>query len=200
MLSFIIVIALIIIGFSIIFLVFNREAVYGDYLYEAYNVLYGPMDIDEDAAWSFSQKLLMAVFAFFLNVVLLNLLISIMGDSYGQVLEMRDKTDALTRLEMIPEAVIYRKFFKPNHQTNRGHLVYCLPVELNDDENEQNGELENIIKNVKNIIQQNNEVKQEQMSMKNEIAGIRSEMSTKIERLEERIISELSKLKMKNNQ
>ena len=208
MLSFIIVIALIIIGFSLVFLVFNREAGYGDYLYEAYNVLYGPLDIEEDAAWPFSQKLIMAVLAFFLNVVLLNLLISIMGDSYGQVLEMRDKTDALTRLEMIEEAVIYRKLFQPNYQTRRGHLVRCLPVELEDGDNE-NVELGSIIKNVKNIIQQNNELKQEMKNeistnrneiltiktdLKNEISTIQNEMLN----LKETILSEFSKLKTSN--
>jgi len=168
MVSFIIIIALIIVGFSVIFLVFNREAGYGDYLYEAYNVLYGPMDIDEGAAWPFSQKLIMAVLAFFLNVVLLNLLISIMGDSYGQVLEMRDRTDALTRLEMISEAVIYKKFFKANHQTKRGFLMYCIPMELEEEgEKDQSQELESNIKAIKQIIQQNNEdSKQELQSLK----------------------------------
>jgi len=172
MLSFITIIALIIIAFSIIFLVFNREAGYGDYLYQAYNVMYGPMDIEEDTAWPFSQKLIMAVLAFFLNVVLLNLLISIMGESYGQVLEMRDKTDSLTRLEMISEAVIYKKFFKMNHQTKRGYLVYCLPVEVEEDEDDKNNEL---ITTIKKIIQRNNEESnQELQGIKDEIVGLKA--------------------------
>jgi len=220
MVSFIIIIALIIIAFSLIFLVFNREAGYGDYLYQAYNVMYGPMDIEEDAAWPFSQKLIMAVLAFFLNVVLLNLLISIMGDSYGQVLEVRDRTDALTRLEMISEAVIYKKFFKPNHKTARGHLVYCLPVEL-EEEDDQNQELENnIIKAMRKTIQENNEESKQEILflkekilsseknsevMKNEILSLKTnneaikasneEMKTEISNLKEIILSEFSKLK-----
>jgi len=157
MLSFITIIALIIIAFSIIFLVFNREAGYGDYLYQAYNVMYGPLDVEEETPWPFSQKLIMAVLAFFLNVVLLNLLISIMGDSYGQVLEMRDKTDSLTRLEMISEAVIYKKFFKLNHKTKRGYLVYCLPVEVEEDENDQNQELIDAIAMIKKTVQRNDQ-------------------------------------------
>jgi len=194
MISFIIVIALIIVGFSVIFLVFNREAGYGDYLYEAYNVLYGPADIGDDAAWPFSQKLIMAALAFFLNVVLLNLLISIMGDSYGQVLEMRARTDSLTRLEMISEAAIYRKFLKPKHQTKRGYLVYCLPVELDEDESGQNSELENVIKAMKKLIQRNNEESKQELqtlkdkvhennlrleaAMKNEISNMKTEIFT----------------------
>jgi len=173
MLSFITIIALIIIAFSIIFLVFNREAGYGDYLYQAYNVMYGPLDIEEDTAWPFSQKLIMAILAFFLNVVLLNLLISIMGDSYGQVLEMRDRTDALTRLEMIAEAVVYKKFLKLNHQTKRGYLLYCLPVEVEEDENDQNHEVIDAIATIKKIVQINDqESKQELQAMKEKIASL----------------------------
>jgi len=181
--SFVIVIALIIIAFSLIFLVFNREAGYGDYLYEAYNVLYGPMDIDEGSPWPLSQKLLMAVLAFFLNVVLLNLLISIMGDSYSQVLAMRDRTDSLTRLEMISEAAVYKKFLKSRHQTKRGYLIYCFPVELNEDENDQNQELEFSIRAINNKIS----------TVESKILTLESGFSN----LRETILSELSRLSTK---
>jgi gas vesicle protein len=189
MVSFITIIALIIVGFSVIFLVFNREAGYGDYLYEAYNVMYGPVDIDDGAAWPFSQKLIMAVLAFFLNVVLLNLLISIMGDSYGQVLEMREKTDSLTRLEMISEAAVYRKFLKQKHQTKRGYLVYCLPVELGEDESSQNSELESVIKTMKKLIQKNNE------ESKKEIQTLKDKVQENNLRLEASMKKEISSMK-----
>ncbi len=52
--------------------------------------MYGSMNIEEDAAWPFSQKLIMTGLTFSLNVVVLSLLISIIGDSDGQVLEMKD--------------------------------------------------------------------------------------------------------------
>ncbi len=211
MVSFITIIVLIIVGFSVIFLVFNREAGYGDYLYEAYNVMYGPVDIDEGAAWPFSQKLIMAMLAFFLNVVLLNLLISIMGDSYGKVLEIRDLTDSLTRLEMISEAAIYRKFLRPKHQTKRGFLVYCLPVELNDDdENGKNSELESAIKTMKKLIQKNNEESRQEIqtlkekvqennlrleaTMKNEISNMRAEITNMKTEIFTYLQNEFSKL------
>ena len=110
MAGFIVIIALIITGFSLIFLVFDRKEEYGFYLYEAYNVLYGPVSNDSD--FGFSEKLLASGVLFFLNVVLLNLLISIMGGSYDRVLEKRDRTDALTRLEMKQEGMTYMKLFK----------------------------------------------------------------------------------------
>ncbi len=178
MISFTVVLAMIIVAFSIIFLVFNREAGYGDYLYEAYNVMYGPMDIDEEAAWPFSQKLLMAVLAFFLNVVLLNLLISIMGDAFGKAGEAEDKTDALTRLEMISEAMIFKKIVNPNHKTKRGYLVYCLTAELEEEKNDQQEQLKKMAEAIKQLQQNDEDSKKEYQSLKNEISGFKDQLSS----------------------
>jgi len=153
------------------------------------------MDINEDAAWPFSQKLLMATLAFFLNVVLLNLLISIMGESYDDVKEMRVKTDALTRLEMISEATIYRKLVQFNHQTKRGHLVYCLPVELEEDESEQNLDTETFLKT-----QQKNEEQQTLMAVRMlKMEEGMMKMEKEMLNLKETILSEFSKLKASTN-
>jgi len=134
----------------------------------------------------------MAVLAFFLNVVPLNLLISIMGDSYGQVLEMRERTDALTRLEMISEAAVYKKFLKHNHQTKRECLVHCLPVGLERDEDGQNHELEgNIVKAMQKFNEQNNvdskqefkKLQQENEVPKNEILELKSYLQNEFSKM-----------------
>jgi len=156
MLSFIVIIGMIIFGFSIIFLVFERENEYGIYLYNTYSILYGPLDIDDDAQFSVSKKLIMVVIAFLLNVLLLNLLISIMGDSYDKILEKRVKTDALTRLEMMSEAMTYMKVFKRNYKTKRGYLLYCLSLDVEEDENGQD-EWEGKISVMKKLLKQNGE-------------------------------------------
>jgi len=156
MLSFVVIIAIIIFGFSIIFLVFERENEYGIYLYNTYSILYGPLDIDDDAKYSVSLKLIMVVIAFLLNVLLLNLLISIMGDSYDKILEKRDKTDALTRLEMMSEAMTYMKFLKTNYKSKRGYLVYCLSLDVEEDENAPD-EWEGRINVMKKLLKQNAE-------------------------------------------
>ena len=94
MLGFIIIIIFIIIGFSLIFMEFQREQIYGNQLYSTYQVLYGNV-ADED--FNPSQKVIATIILFALNVILLNLLISIMGDSYDKVQEKRLLTDSLTR-------------------------------------------------------------------------------------------------------
>lgn len=156
MLSFIVIIVVIIFGFSIIFLVFERESEYGIYLYNTYSILYGPLDIENDVPFSVSKKVIMVVIAFLLNVLLLNLLISIMGDSYDKILEKRDKTDALTKLQMMSEAVTYMKVFKRNYKTKRGYLLYCLALDVEEDENVQD-EWEGRINIMKKLLKQTSE-------------------------------------------
>jgi len=128
MFGFIIVITLIIIGFSIIFLEFDRENEYGVHLYGAYNVLYGNFD---DSEYGVSQKLLVAAILFLLNVILLNMLISIMGDTYGKSIEKRILTDSMTRLEMITEATTFLNVFKNRSKQKEevGYFIYCIPAQ-----------------------------------------------------------------------
>ena len=137
--SFVVVIAMIIVGFSFIFLFFDKGSLYGFYLYNSYGSLYGPVEGEEP---DFSQKLIICFISFLLNVVLLNLLISIMGDSYQRVLEKRVKTDSLTRLEMIAEARTLMKYFRfGKKSTKKGYLTFCLRVDrVNEDEGENDWE------------------------------------------------------------
>jgi len=134
--SFIIIIAMIIIGFSFVFLFFNKGSLWGFYLMDSYGSMYGPIDGDDP---NFSQKLIICFISFLLNVVLLNLLISIMGDSYERVLEKRVKTDSLTRLEMIAEATTHMKYWRcfiNKKGTDKGYLVFCLAPDGADDDEE----------------------------------------------------------------
>ena len=171
--SFIIIIALIIIGFSFIFLVFNRGRLYGYYLYNAYGSLYGPVD-DEDS--SPSEKFFIALIAFLLNVILLNLLISIMGDSYERVLEKRIKTDSLTRLDMISDAVTLLKFLGRKKALRRGFLVFCLSLDSADDDDNEEDDWEGKITMFKKFFKQTEEVNEKGM------LKLEQDLTTKLEK------------------
>jgi len=192
--SFIIIIALIIIGFSFIFLVFDRGHDYGIYLYNAYNFLYGPSG-DEDT--TFSQKFLMCIIAFLLNVVLLNLLISIMGDSYDRILEKRDKTDSLTRLEMMSEALTYMKVFRLNPETKKGYLVYCLSIDdSQEEENRQETEWEGRIHLIRKWLKQNDQkVEQMREITEKKINLLEQDMKISLDSLDKKIQSNQEFLK-----
>jgi len=187
MLSFVVIIAMIIFGFSIIFLVFERENEYGIYLYNTYSILYGPLDIEDDVKYSVSLKIIMVVIAFLLNVLLLNLLISIMGDSYDKILEKRDKTDALTRLEMMSEAMTYMKVFKWNTKLKRGYLLYCISMDVDEEEGGQD-EWEGRINVMKKLLKQSNEQNKELKELTDKrIQELNQKMDSCYQKLEQRL-------------
>ena len=174
MFGFIIILTFIIIGFALIFLEFQRDDVYGAQLYSTYQVLYGNVS---DETFNVSQKLFAALILFLLNVVLLNLLISIMGDSYDKVQERRVLTDSLTRLEMILEAVVYMRIFKRGGVERKGYLIYCEPDVSELDENLESNEWDGRINLIKKALKQNDQ----------KIDSSRDEMKEKMTSIEERL-------------
>jgi len=152
MFSFLVIIALIVIGFSICFVAFgigNETATqwgpYGAYLYNAYSSFYGTIGDPDYGGYDFSQKLLIAVIAFLLNVILLNLLISILGESYGNSVATRDKAETLTKFDMILEAVTFLKFFNRKRRANvlrKSYLIYCFTSKSEEGQGNPEGEME----------------------------------------------------------
>jgi len=138
MFSFVVIIVTIIVGSSIVFLVFERDKKFGDYLYFTYSILFANLELNSEAELSPSLKVIMVMISVLLYVLLLNMLISIMAKSYENVLEKREKTDCLTRLRMILEAIPYKKIIKRNYQLQRGYLHYCEPFEFKEDTIGQN--------------------------------------------------------------
>lgn len=151
MVSFGVIIGFIIIGFSITFVAFGignasetEFGPYGAYLYNAYNSLFGPVGNPDYGSYELSQNIVIAVIAFLLNVILLNLLISIMGESMNNVLAMRDKTETLTKFEMIMEAVTFMKFFKRGKGkiSNKNYLIYCFSLQSEESKAAPESEME----------------------------------------------------------
>ena len=212
MFGFIIIITFIVIGFALIFLEFQREDVYGRQLYSTYQVLYGNV---ADDSFNVSQKLFAALILFLLNVVLLNLLISIMGDTYDKVQERRVLTDSTTRLEMILESVVYMRTFQRKEDEKKGYLIYCEPdfSELVEDAeaNEWEGKIQLIKKTLKQneqkidstkdevkelitVMQQNNEE-----HMRHEMDTLEHRMATIMEQKMTAILEQKIKAIMEQN-
>ena len=161
--AFIIILVFIVMGFALIFLEFQRDDVYGVQLYSTYQVLYG--NVPEEVS-TVSQQLFAALILFLLNVVLMNLLISIMGDSYDKVQERRVLTDSRTRLEIILESMTYMRIFAKEKIGTRGHLIFCEgEVDQLDDNGDNNNEWEGRINVIKRALRQNDQ-KTDDMSSK----------------------------------
>ena len=79
--SFLIILALALIGFSLVFFQFNRSLRYYDHLLNMYNLIYGNFSTD---SLSLSEVSLLVVITF-LVYILSNLLIAIMGGTFGKV-------------------------------------------------------------------------------------------------------------------
>lgn len=191
-----VIICFIIIGFSLIFLSFNRDDGYATHLYGAYQVLYGNYD---DSEYSVSQKLIVSLILFLLNVLLLNLLISIMGDSYGKVQETRVLTDSLTRLEMIFQIIAYKRLFRREGDSQKGHLIYCLKAEAEEEEEAQGseGEGKSSLRNElikEKVINTESEV----LNMKIKVLDIESKMANMDDKMDK--IMKLLESSQKDNQ
>lgn len=133
--GFIIIITMIILGFSLIFYEFERdEGNYQSYLLSTYGLLYGNYDTDN---LDLSATLVLVFILFLLSVVLLNLLIAIMGDSYDKVQERRILTDSKERIEMILESTLLVRFFLKGREEREGYLIFCEPVDSGDDDGDQ---------------------------------------------------------------
>jgi len=148
MISFVVIVALTIVAFAIVFLVFEIggwDHDYGFHLYNAYSSLYGTIGDPVESSFSVSQKLLIAAIAFILNVLFLHLLIPFMSESYNKVLKEKSKTESLAQLEMIENIRVHIGFCQKimrRKVSGKGYLVYCLSGKSvnNDQEQEMNKE------------------------------------------------------------
>ncbi len=167
---------LIILGFSLIFLEFDREFNYLDHFYATYQILYGNADYDD---YSPSQKILLGIILFFISIVLLNMLIAMMGDSYEKVQAKQILTDSHTKLEMILESTILMRMFFPKRQSKKGYLMFCEPSPIGDDDAAGN-EWEGRVNIIKKLFKQTDEnvanLREDVKSIENNVKNLEKKM------------------------
>ena len=191
MFAFIIILVFIIIGFALIFLEFARDNVYGVQVYSTYQVLYG--NVPEDVT-TVSQQLFAALILFLLNVVLLNLLISIMGDSFDKIQERRILTDSLTRLEIILESMTYMRVFGREEVGTRGYLIFCEGDASELGDNRDNNEWEGWVNVIKKALRQNDQKAEEMNSKQNEMNSKIDLIQSQMKQLEEKFTKSHSEI------
>ena len=187
MYGFIVVLIFIFFGFALIFLEFSEgKTAYGDQLYSTFKILFADHD---DSDYNVSQKLFTSLILFLLNVVLLNLLISIMGDSYDKVQEKRVLTDSLTRLDMSLEAMVFLRVVRRGKKTEgKGYLIYCETEEVDNEDDPANVEWEGRINVIKKTLKQTDQ-KVQSLTDKIDVtnATIGQKMEQKIEAMEQKV-------------
>ena len=99
--SFGALLALIIFGLSLIFLQFDRETSYNTHLLTSYRLLYSDYDLDNFE--STGELLFFLTVIALVCIVLLNMLIALMGNTFNSVTERRVMVDSKELLELIAE-------------------------------------------------------------------------------------------------
>ena len=194
MYGFVVVLIFIFFGFALIFLELSEaKTAYGDHLYGTFKILFGE---PEDSDYSVSQKLFTSLIVFLLNVVLLNLLISIMGDSYDKVQEKRVLTDSLTRLDMSLEAMVFLRVIRRGKKTEgKGYLIYCETEEADNENDPENVEWEGRINVIKKTFKQTDQKVQSltdkidatNSTIVQKIGGMEKEMGVMKQSMEQKI-------------
>lgn len=118
----IVVLAFLIVGFSLIFFEFDRDEDYSNHLFSTYKLLFGEF---EDNQLSLSEKLILSFILFILNIAFISLIISIIRESYDRTQEKKILTDSLTRLDMIQEIMLLMRIVRPKKNIERGYLIVC---------------------------------------------------------------------------
>jgi len=156
--SFLVILLLVILGFSLIFKEFDREIEYGDSLFNVYLLLYGQVEADD---LSVSEKLFLALITFALSVLLLNLLIAIMTSAYDKIEKKTILTDSKQKIVLIMEALTMKKalFGKRRGKildkdpNRKGYLFYVVS-ELLQKEDFDSNKLEKRVDLVKKVVKE----------------------------------------------
>ena len=187
--SFTLILGLIIVGFSLIFREFGEgsEENYGTSLLNSYNLLYGPPDDEGDF---FSLPFLFSLTCFIVSVILLNMLIAIMGDSFEKVQEKRALTDSKEKVEMLYETIILKRYLhnlfsrgrrskdSEDDDSRKKCIIFCeetLASEDSTSKDEWEGRINLIKKTIRNINRES------QLAIEKKVASIEKSMEKSVE-------------------
>ena len=128
---------------------FDRETEFTDHLLTGYGFIYGDYETEEVSS---SEIAIMVFVAFLVSVVLLNLLIAMMGDSYAKVDERSLLVDSLERIDMINEVIFMKRFFLLlEKKREKGYLMFCQNSNSHENDQENEEKADSLQKEVKNV-------------------------------------------------
>jgi len=192
--GFLVIMFSITIGFSLIFLEFGREedSYYLNFLYATYQVWYGNID---DSEYTPSQKILTAMILFMLSVVLLNMLIAIMGNTYESVNQQRILTDTASKVGMYLEGVSYMRLLRRT-SGKKGYLMFYSSNQY--EEKEGKSDWTRTIEKVKEQSEgQIYELKKLRYDTKNDAKVLREEVMGHTGRLRDEVKKDVQQLNTK---
>lgn len=82
------------------------------------------------------QFVAFSIFTIMITIVLLNLVIAIMSDKYGEVMASKEETECRVMLENSLEFEKFRRFFNPATKQTYHYMYVRSPAAAEDDEEE----------------------------------------------------------------
>jgi hypothetical protein len=118
-----------------VFYEFDRHTSYASHLLSTYNSLFGSVDSSYD---TISKNLLSVSVAFILNVYLLNMLVTVIGDRLHDMDAVAVLTDSKERLDLIMEAALFKRIFvkKREERPEQRCIIFCEEVVAGENEDE----------------------------------------------------------------
>lgn len=107
--SFILILIFLVFGFALIFNQFDRTQTFGDHLLDIYIMIYANSDPTE---FTPAQVAYYVIFTAILAIILLNMLIAIMTDTYDKVLEKSILAEGREKVSLILEATVLMRSLK----------------------------------------------------------------------------------------
>ncbi|CDW79841.1 serine threonine protein kinase [Stylonychia lemnae] len=197
MASFTIILAYWIIGFSLMFYLFTLQKVYDpmdtfdiensrqlivDSLQFTYRLSFGDFDTSE---FSLQEWVLFIISSFFIPLVLFNLIIAVMGDTYDRVQTSALSVDLKEQAKLVMEVEgLFRIKEKPNC-IKLQRLLICHNAEIGEDSSEQfqwEGKIKTLSKNIQKI----DDKIQGTLNMKQDILDAVDEVKTMVKKLQQK--------------
>ncbi|CDW80622.1 wd-40 repeat protein [Stylonychia lemnae] len=191
MASFSIILVYWIVGFSLMFYLFSFEKEYGredsfdidasslnflDSLQFTYKLSFGDFDTEE---FTVQQWILFIISTFFIPLVLFNLIIAVMGDTYDRVQTSAASVDLKEQAKLVLEVEGLLNFKNKGQQVNLKRLLICHDAELGENAPEQMM-WEGKIKILTKMIQKVDEKVQGSLNMKQDLFNAVDEVKSMV--------------------
>jgi hypothetical protein len=173
--SFCLVLLMIFFGFTFVFMEFNYTVEFGNQLFNVYALLYANYASPGETPF---EVFFSVIITFILSVVLLNLLIAIMGETYNNIQQSAVLADSREKVDLVLEALIMLRTFKKCRRGRPSNPGYLFEFSLENSVNNMLSQKEQDRKVLREVIRE--ELKAEMVTFRRQIDDMTNATTQKI--------------------
>ena len=190
--SFFLVVAFLLMGFTLIFYQYEQTTI-GESMLETYLLMYAQFEVTDHG---FGQIFFFVIATLLLSVILLNMIIAVMNDTFNNVHESHDLTDGKEKVLLILECIVMRIFFRKFRlRRNRQNDKDCHPKYLYFIEEGYKEDQKSQIKAIKDATIAANKQLKENLAMQRQIMKKQLEIEQQIQQQHQVILEEQKNIK-----